>query len=164
MTPTPTGKLHGTPDRPELHLTRTFRAPLADVWASITESERTARWLASWSGAAAPGATVRMRLEHEEGRPESDLTILACEPPRRLEVLTADEFGRWHLEARLSEDDGVTTLVLVHHLEPGSEDPSVGAGWEYYLDLLVASREGTARPEFGDYWPAMREYYTSLSL
>ena len=36
---------------------------------------------------------------------------------------------------------------------------SVGPGWEYYLDMLVASREGDPQPSFDDYYPAQHEYY-----
>jgi uncharacterized protein YndB with AHSA1/START domain len=46
MNPTPTGHLIKSVDGRDLVLTRTFRAPIDDVWASITESERTARWFA----------------------------------------------------------------------------------------------------------------------
>jgi len=28
-------------------MSRTFRAPIEDVWASLTESERTVRWFGS---------------------------------------------------------------------------------------------------------------------
>jgi uncharacterized protein YndB with AHSA1/START domain len=163
MTATPTGRLGGTPDRPELQLERVFAAPLDDVWASITEPERTARWFADWTGDGAPGATVRLRFVHEDGQPEGDLEILACEPPHRLEVLTEDEGGRWHLEARLAERDGGTVLTFVHHLQPGEDLASTGAGWEYYLDLLVASRDGGPAPDFADYHPGMSEYYRALS-
>lgn len=163
MTPTPNGRLGGSADHPELHLQRVFQAPVADVWASVTEPERTALWFADWSGDAAPGATVRMRLVHEEGQPESDDRILACEPPHRLEVVAEDEAGRWHLELRLTEQADSTTLTLVHHVEPGEDLTTTGPGWEYYLDHLVASREGSAPPDFTDYYPGTAEYYRGLS-
>lgn len=170
MSPTPTGRLLGTTTGEQLHLTREFRAPIEDVWASITESERTGRWFASWSGEGRAGATVRIRLEHEEGRPESELQIVACDAPNRLAVTADDEHGSWRLEARLAEHDGVTTLTLVHHLAPEIDLGSTGPGWEYYLDMLVASREGTdhaadrVRPglDFDDYYPSMKAYYESL--
>jgi uncharacterized protein YndB with AHSA1/START domain len=56
MNPTPGGRLVRTPTGRDLVLIRRFRAPIEDVWASITESDRTARWFASWTGDAAPGA------------------------------------------------------------------------------------------------------------
>ena len=70
-TPIPTGRLEQRGGHRRLVLTRRFAAPIADVWASITESERTARWFASWTGDAGPGRTIRYRLTHEDGQPES---------------------------------------------------------------------------------------------
>jgi uncharacterized protein YndB with AHSA1/START domain len=162
MTPTPTGRLFGTPDGRDLVLTRTFPAPIRDVWASITESERTARWFASWRGDPGPGKTIRYTLEFEEGRPSGEMTIVACEAPHHLAVSTVDDFGTWHLEARLAEAGGVTTLTFTHHLAAGADVGSIGPGWEYYLDQLVASRDGGAAPDFDDYYPAQQAYYEGL--
>lgn len=52
MNPEPTGQLVPTPTGYDLILTRTYRAPVDDVWASVTEPERTARWFGP--GAARP--------------------------------------------------------------------------------------------------------------
>lgn len=163
MTPSPTGKLVPTAEGRDLVLSRTFRAGIEDVWASITEPERTARWFASWTGDAGPGKTIRCKLVFEEGAPESDMTIDACEAPRLLAVTTRDDYGTWRLEARLTEADGVTTLTLVHHLDEGVDVSSVGPGWEYYLDMLVASRENRPHPTFDAYYPAQKPYYDSLT-
>jgi len=81
---------------------------------------------------------------------------------RRLVVTTVDELGSWRLEARLAERDGATELTLVHHLDPGVDVGSVGPGWEFYLDMLAASREGAAMPDFDDYLPAQRPFYERL--
>src|SRR5947207_12460528 len=86
MSPTPTGRLFGD----DLVLTRTFRAPIADVWASLTDPERTARWFGAWEGDAAPGRTIKVQMMHEEGKPWMDLTIDACEPPTHLALSAAD--------------------------------------------------------------------------
>lgn len=158
MTPSPTGRLLGR----DLTMTRSFTAPIEDVWASITESERTARWFASWTGDAGPGKKIRFRLVLEEGAPESEMTIDACEPPHHLAVSAQDEWGSWRLEARLAHEDGVTVLTFVHHLDEGVDVGSVGPGWEYYLDCLVASCDDEALPSFDDYYPAQKAYYEGL--
>jgi uncharacterized protein YndB with AHSA1/START domain len=163
MTPTPTGRLVPAAEgRRDLVLTRTFRSPIDDVWASITESERTARWFVSWSGEAGPGKTIRYKAMFEEGTPEGDMTIEACEPPSHLAVTSIDEYGAWRLEAHLAEADGVTTLTFVHHLDPDVDVTNVGPGWEYYLDMLVAYRDGRPLPEFDDYYPGQAAYYGGL--
>ena len=38
----------------------------------------------------------------------------------------------------------------------------VGPGWEYYLDMLVAAREGASLPKFDTYYPAQKDYFTAL--
>ncbi|GGK94433.1 SRPBCC family protein [Nocardia jinanensis] len=159
----PTGRLAPTPGGHDLVLTRTYRAPIEDVWASVTESERTARWFGPWEGDAGPGRTIRVRMSYEEGQPWSDYTVDTCEPPRHLALRTVDEYGSWHLEVTLTERDGQTELVFIHHLDSTAQIPEVGPGWEYYLDALGASRTDTRRPDFDDYYPALRDYYTNLT-
>jgi uncharacterized protein YndB with AHSA1/START domain len=163
MNPRPSGRLVPTDQGRDLVLERTFRAPIDDVWASITEPERTARWFGPWTGRGAPGETVELTMSFEEGDTPSQVRIEACEPPRRLLVVVEDAAGSWLLEAELSETDGVTTLVLTHHLSSDADPASVGPGWEYYLDRLVAAREGGAKPEWDDYYPEQKGYYESLS-
>lgn len=155
MSPTPTGRLLGN----DLVLTRTFRAPIADVWASLTESDRTARWFGPWKGAAAPGGKIQVQMSQEEGAPWTDMTIDACEPPRRLAVTSVDDHGSWHLDLALTEAAGVTELRFTQHLTGTENVGDVGPGWEWYLDALVASREGAPAPDFDDYYPAMKEHF-----
>src|SRR5262245_55783203 len=112
MSPTPTGRLFGD----DLVLTRTFRASLADVWASLTESERTARWFGPWEGDAGPGRTIKVQMMHEEGKPWMDMTIDACEPPRRLALSAGEEDSRWVMELELTESAGVTELRFTQRL------------------------------------------------
>jgi uncharacterized protein YndB with AHSA1/START domain len=159
MTHPPTGRLTGN----DLMLTRTFRADIDDVWASVTESERTARWFGPWTGEAGPGRTVKVQMAYEEGSPPVEARIEACEPPRRLAVSTVDEAGAWHLELLLTAADGYTELTLVHHLESTEGIGEVGSGWEYYLDNLVAARAGEPLPDFNDYYPSMKSYFEALA-
>lgn len=158
--PPPTGRLVHTDAGRDLVLTRTFDASIEDVWASITESERTARWFASWTGDPGPGKTIRYRLTFEgPDAAEADMTIDVCDPPQHLRVSTVDEHGSWRLEAHLEETAGKTTLTFTHRLGDSANAGEVGPGWEYYLDNLVASRAGGPPPNFDDYFPAQRLYY-----
>ncbi|MFC5926422.1 SRPBCC family protein [Micromonospora vulcania] len=163
MTRTPAGRLFRTDTGHDLVLTRTFRAPAADVWASPTEPERTARWFGPWEGDAAPGRTIRLQMAYEEQQPWSDVRIDACDAPRLLAVSIIDSYGTWQLELTLTETDGSTELRFVQHLTNLEMVAEIGAGWEYYLDMLVASRDGSPRPEFDEYHPAMQPYYQALA-
>ncbi|MFD5315726.1 SRPBCC family protein [Streptomyces sp. NPDC127098] len=163
MTPAPTGRLVPTPTGHDLILTRTYRAPAVDVWASVTEPERTARWFGPWRGEAGPGRTIEVRMMFEESAPWYPMRIESCEPPRRLAVSTEDEAGSWLMELLLTETDGTTELRLVHHLTSTEHLGATGPGWEYYLDMLTAAHTGEPRPDFADYYPAQQAYFESLA-
>ncbi len=163
MSPVPTGRLFRNGDGSDLVLHRTFRAPMDDVWASLTESDRTARWYGPWEGDAAPGRTIKVQLSFEEGKPWFDMRVEACEPPRRLALAMTDDMGNWRLELRLSEVEGETELRFTHFLVPADAVGDIGPGWEFYLDQLVASREGKPLPGFDEYYPSMKPYYAALT-
>jgi uncharacterized protein YndB with AHSA1/START domain len=157
------GRLVRTPEGRDLVIVRTFRAPIGDVWASITESERTARWWGPWTGEPGPGRTIRYTMAFEAEGPASEMLIEACEPPRHLAVRAINDYGDWRLEAHLSESGGVTEMRFTQHLDDKTDVGSVGPGWEYYLDNLVASRTGAAMPDFNDYYPSQKQYYLDLA-
>jgi uncharacterized protein YndB with AHSA1/START domain len=166
--PTPTGRLVPVENGRDLVLTRTLHAPLRDVWASLTEPGRTARWFGPWKGEAAPGRTIEIQMAFEEGTPWAELRIEACEPPTRFAVSMMDEAGSWPMEIRLRGADGATTVELIHHL-PGHAAQQgeaglgeIGPGWEYYLDMFVAAHAGRPLPVFDSYYPAQKRYFEEL--
>ncbi|WAU82904.1 SRPBCC family protein [Streptomyces sp. Qhu-G9] len=163
MNPVSSARLVSTAQGSDLILTRVFRASIDDVWASVTEPERTARWFGPWEGDAGPGRTIRVRMSFEEGAPWTDARIDACEAPSRLAVSMSDEAGEWRMELQLSESSGTTELRLIHHLMTTGGVGEVGPGWEYYLDMLVAARSGAKSPSFDDYYPAQRAYFQALA-
>lgn len=164
MSPRPTGFVTpGTGDGYDLTLTRSFRASATDVWASLTEPERTARWFGTWRGQGGPGRTVEVQMGFEEGTAWSRVRIDACEPNQRLAVTVVDEAGEWQLEVTLAEHGGVTELRLVHRLADPMVAENTGPGWEYYLDMLVASRDGTPLPDFDDYYPSQAQHFTEAA-
>jgi uncharacterized protein YndB with AHSA1/START domain len=161
----PTGELFrtGAGIGSDLVLTRTFRAPAEDVWASVTEPDRTARWFGSWEGDAAPGQTIKVQMAYEDQSPWIDMHVDACDPPRRLALSATDDHGNWRIELLLSEANGSTQLRFVQHLDTEEQLGEIGPGWEYYLDMLVAARDGSPQPDFDDYYPAMKPYYEELA-
>ena len=164
MTPRPRGTLDRAPDGVDLRITRTFDAPIDDVWASLTASDRTAAWFGPWEGEPGAGHTIRVQMAFEEKAPWSEMRIDACEPPRHLALSTSDDAGAWRLTVDLRETAGTTALTLTHLGVPVEAVSEIGPGWEYYLDMLVAARAGTRRPDFADYFPAQSAYYRDLAL
>lgn len=157
----PTGTVVRTRTGFDLVVPRTFRAPVADVWASVTEPERTARWFGTWRGEPGAGNTIDLQMGFEEGEPWLRARIVACEPPRRLALSMGDSAGDWDVELLLAERDGLTELRLVQHRADTKGVGDFGPGWEYYLDLLVASREGGEKPQFGSYHPSQCAWYVA---
>lgn len=158
---TPTGRIETVDGIRRLVIERTFDAPIDDVWAAVTEPERMARWIGSWSGDPAT-KRVAFRMLFEDGDSSEDVEIRACDPPRRLAVTTHADGQSWQLELDLSETDGVTTLVFTQPAVGAAEAENVGPGWEYYLDRLVRAETGgdPADVDFErDYYPAMQEHY-----
>lgn len=146
---TPTGRL--ADDGRTLELLRTFRAPIDDVWASVTESERLARWYGTWEGDPDEGF-VMLRMNAEPGDvPPTRYDITECRPPHVLAVDAVDDYGHWKLRVELSEDDGVTTLVLRQHDVDLDVVHDIGPGWEWYLDRLGAIVRGATAPTLADF-------------
>ncbi|GGF03166.1 SRPBCC family protein [Mycetocola zhadangensis] len=161
--PEPTGHISQGRDLTfELTLTRRFDAPAAEVWASLTDPAQTAEWLGPWRGTPGVGNTVELQMAFEEGDSWSAVRIDECDAPHRISVsvTVSEDISGWDLEVTLAEQDGETELTFVHRLDDPAAAESIGPGWEYYLDMLVAARTGTERPEFDDYYPSQVVYYT----
>lgn len=159
--PVPRGTVEHGPAGPELVLTRTFRAAAADVWASLTEPERLARWIGYWEGDPSTGRIqFFMTAESDDPEPE-EYRITRCEPPHRFAGDTSVGDETWHLAFDLTEEDGVTTLTFRQVLGPSDDARNIGPGWEYYLDRLVAVREGrdAATVEWEPYLADLADHY-----
>lgn len=165
MTATPTGRRSRRDNHDTVEFVRTFRAPIDDVWASVTEPERLSRWIGTWTGDPASGHVMfQMTAEGDDVAP-GRYDILACDPPRSYEVISTDDFGTWQLIVDLTESAGVTTLVLTQVVHDVTMIENTGPGWDYYLDRLVAAEtEGdVAAIDFDtDYYPAQRDHYVAI--
>ncbi|GAA3701549.1 hypothetical protein GCM10022204_17980 [Microlunatus aurantiacus] len=160
MSPTPTGEVRRTAAGRDLVLTRELPGSLEDAWASLTESERTGRWYASWTGDGRVGGIIELTLVAEEGSPTAPATIEVCEPPTRLALRTGDAGGSWSLEVRLEPlGPDRTRLTFLHHLAEGDRAQELGPGWEYYLDRLLSAVGHRSMPDFDDYWPSLGAGY-----
>ena len=155
MSPRPTGRI----DENRLIITRTFRAPIDDVWTSVTKSESLERWFGRWEGEAAVGNTIRLLMVFESADAWTNVLIEVCEPPHHLVVKTVSGFGEKRLELTLAQSGETTQLTFVHHLASKEMVGEFGPGWEYYFDNLVAARAGEPLPKFDDYYPSQKQYF-----
>jgi len=155
MTPQATGRVAGN----ELIITRSFRAPIEDVWTSVTKSESMERWYGRWEGDAGVGKTVRLKMVFEKGDAWTNVLIEKCDAPNHLVVTTKSGFGEKRLEIRLEQSGATTHLTFVHHLKNHKMVGEFGPGWEYYFDNLAAVLDGKQLPKWDDYYPAQKQHF-----
>jgi uncharacterized protein YndB with AHSA1/START domain len=133
---------------------RSWPDPIDDVWAALTDNERSARWIGTYAGERGSGATGTFTMLHEGGDPGDGMpmTIVECEPPRRL-VLQWPEPLMWRVELDLAEQDGRTVLVFTQVFPSADGLAEVAAGWHWYLDKLDAELTGRPQLQMAD-WDA----------
>ncbi|MGC5171809.1 SRPBCC domain-containing protein [Micromonospora sp. DT81.3] len=158
------GAVRHIDDVPHLTITRRLAGSAQDAWRDLTASDRLEGWIGRWEGDPASGhVDFFMTAEGQDVEAER-YTILECDPPRRFAGDTSSPAGAWHLWFELSEAGDETMLTFGQRLDPGVDLASVGPGWEYYLDRLVAMRSGrdVDAVEWDAYYPAMSEQYAAL--
>lgn len=111
---------------------QTYPSPVDDVWAALTDPDRLARWFLPVTGDLRVGGRYRL-----EGNAEGQ--VLACDPPRRLEVTW--EFGgqlTW-VDVELAPEGDGTHLRLCHAAPVDTQrweqygPGAVGVGWDLSL-------------------------------
>lgn len=164
-TPTATGHRRDLADGTYCEWTRTFHAPIEDVWAAVTEPQRLARWLGTWTGDPTTGE-VKFQMLFEDEMPAERFRIDECDAPHRLRVTTSMPYDgenpeHWQLRLDLAEEGGITTLTFAQIVPDPAMAENVGPGWDYYLDRLVAAEadRDPATVNFEDYYPALSEHY-----
>ncbi len=125
--------------RQRLEFRRTWPDPIEDVWAALTEPARLARWIGSYDGARAPGATGTFTMTHEEEPVGEPMTIVECEPPRRLVVEWVQQgTDAWRVDLDLWSESGGTVLRFAQRFPAAADVTDYALGWHWYLDKLDA--------------------------
>jgi uncharacterized protein YndB with AHSA1/START domain len=138
-------------------LRREWPDPIDDVWSALTESERTARWIGTWNTRTDTTVEFTMTGEVDAGgevAPPVTVTIVECDPPRRLVLDIPEGDGPpWRVAVSLTEEGGRTVLLFEQRVVGGVSPADVEAGWSWYLDRLSASLHGEPMPSW-TYTPA----------
>ncbi|OBA68321.1 SRPBCC family protein [Gordonia sp. 852002-10350_SCH5691597] len=165
MIPEPTGRYRKLSERNVIEFEREFRASIEDVWAAVTESDRLGRWFGTYTGDPESGRVELVMTAEGDDVASTPWNIVECTPPRILQVVSEDEGLVWDLRVELSEVDGLTKLVMRQIFDDTGGVETVGPGWEYYLDRLVAVVVGAGVEDidFDDYYPAQAEHYRRIA-
>ncbi|WP_051515852.1 SRPBCC family protein [Candidatus Blastococcus massiliensis] len=133
--------------RQRLEFRRSWPDPIEDVWAALTEPDRLARWIGTYEGERAVGATGTFTMTHEEEPAGEQMTIVACEPPRRLVVQWVQEdTDAWRVDLDLATEDGRTVLRFVQVFGAEADVTDFAMGWHWYLDKFGSEVAGSPVP------------------
>jgi uncharacterized protein YndB with AHSA1/START domain len=132
-----------------------------DLWTALTDPDRLARWIAEVEGDLRLGGEFRARFTSGW---EGTGRVQACEPPRRLLVLTrdADEPDEQVIEATLTADGDQTILVIEERGLPIEHLAAHGAGWQVHVEDLAAHLAGRERCDIKARWTELLPVYQAL--
>jgi uncharacterized protein YndB with AHSA1/START domain len=133
-----------------------------DLWSAVTDPRRLARWIAEVDGDLRVGGEFNARFTSGW---EGTGRVEACEPPRRLLVLTrdADEPDEEVLEATLTADGDQTILVIEARGLPIEHLAAHGAGWQVHAEDLAAHLAGRERCDIKARWSELVPAYQDLA-
>ncbi len=134
--------------RQRLEFRRSWPDAVEDVWSALTEPDRMARWIGTYDGERAPGGTGTFTMTHEQEPVGEAVTVVECDPPRRLVVSWVDQ-DDWAVELDRWSEDGRTVLRFRQVFAADADVTDFAAGWQWYLDKLDAEVGG--RPVPGDW-------------
>jgi uncharacterized protein YndB with AHSA1/START domain len=133
--------------RQRLEFRRSWPDPVEDVWAALTEPDRMARWIGTYDGERAVGATGTFTMTQEDEAAGEPMTIVACEPPRRLVVeWVQQDTDAWRVDLELSTEGDRTVLRFVQVFRADADVTDFAMGWHWYLAKFGAEVEGSPPP------------------
>jgi uncharacterized protein YndB with AHSA1/START domain len=139
-----------------------YDTDIHDLWSALTQPRRLARWIAEVDGDLTHGGEFQARFTSGW---EGTGRVEACEPPRRLRVLTreADELEEETLEATLTADGDQTILIVEARGLPMEYLAAHGAGWQIHAEDLAAHLAGRERCEIKTRWNELIPAYRDLA-
>ena len=147
-----------------------FDTDIDDVWSALTDPRRLARWLGEVEGDLRLGGEFRARFFASGW--EGTGRVEACEPPRRLLVLTkeagepaedAGEPDEHAIEATLTADGDQTILVIEERGMPLDLLAAYGAGVQVHVEDLAAHLAGRERGDAQARWAEFLPAYQGLA-
>ena len=149
-----------------------YDTEIDDLWSSITDPERLARWYGKVEGDLRPGGAFTLYLE------SADLNSIGrvdtCEPPQRLRITTreSDESARrgngpppfeQTVEATLTAAGAQTVLTIEIRGLPLDKIEYFGAGWQIHAENLAAYLAHQESAETESRWSELVTAYRELA-
>jgi uncharacterized protein YndB with AHSA1/START domain len=138
-------------------------ADIDAVWTALTVPASLGRWLGEIEGGLNIGGEFRARF-YASGW-EGTGQVQACEPPRRLTVLTTDEEDPddHFIEVALTEEGSQTILVWEERGMPVDQAAAYGATVQIHVEDLVSHLAGGERCDAALRWKELIPTYQGLA-
>jgi uncharacterized protein YndB with AHSA1/START domain len=140
-----------------------FDTDIDDLWSALTDPRRLGGWMGEVEGDLRPGGEFRARFLASGW--EGTGRVEACEPPRRLLLLTRQP-GRTHeqvIEVTLAADGDQTILVWEERGMPLDQLAAYGAGIQVHVEDLGAHLAGRERCDADARWNELHPAYQDLA-
>jgi uncharacterized protein YndB with AHSA1/START domain len=140
-----------------------FDTDVDDLWSVITDPGRLARWIGEVEGDLRLGGEFRARFFSSGW--EGTGRVEACEPPRRLLVLTKQpgQVEEHSIEATLTADGDQTILVWEERGMPLDHLAAYGSGIQVHVEDLAAYLAGRERCDASARWAELLPAYEDLA-
>jgi uncharacterized protein YndB with AHSA1/START domain len=140
-----------------------FDTDIDDLWSALTDPGRLARWLGEVEGDLRLGGEFRARFFSSGW--EGTGHVEACEPPRRLLLLTVQpgQQREHFIEATLTAGGDQTILVWEERGMPLDLLTAYGAGIQVHVEDLAAYLAGRERCDADARWNELQPAYQELA-
>jgi uncharacterized protein YndB with AHSA1/START domain len=148
------GSLRSADGKGVVRMQDRFDTDIDDLWSALTEPRRLARWIGEVEGDLRLGGEFRARFFASGW--EGTGRVEACEPPRRLLLLTEEpgQPDEHAIEITLAADGDHTILVWEERGMPLDHLAGYGSGIQIHVEDLAAHIAGRER---GDADARLRE-------
>jgi uncharacterized protein YndB with AHSA1/START domain len=157
------GSLRSADGRGIVRMEDRYDTDIDDLWSAVTDPRRLARWLGEVAGDLRLGGEFRAHFLASGW--EGTGRVAACEPPRRLLLLTRglDEPDEHVIEVTLAADGDQTILVLEERGMPLDQLAAYGAGIQVHVEDLAAHLAGRERCDAEARWGELQPAYQDLA-
>jgi uncharacterized protein YndB with AHSA1/START domain len=126
-------------------LQRSFPAAVDQLWRTCTENDPLSRWLGRIEGDPQTGAFTLVLAGGAEGDVRTQITVLRCDPPNRLDLQWSFDEADSVVSVRIEPDARGARLTLEHYAHTEESGVGYGPGWEEFLADLEDVLAGRPR-------------------
>ena len=157
------GRLRSADGRGVVRMQDRFDTDIDDGWSALTDPGRLARWMGEVEGDLRLGGEFRARFFASGW--EGSGRVEACEPPRRLMLVTMQPGQSYEhvLEVTLAADGDQTILVWEERRMPLDQLAAYGAGIQVHVEDLAAYLAGRERCDADARWNELIPAYQDLA-